>query len=940
MALPADRTTPPPRLGRADVFALAALIGLVLAFFWKMAFTDLILPRGDAFTYFYPYWEVRSAAVRVLRLPLWNPDLFMGAPFLANSQAGVFYPLNWPLSWLSAPAAVKAAAVLHVALAAVGTYFFARRGLRLTILGATLTAVVFALGGYYGAQVEHINQFQGLAWLPWLFWLWGEATSGRPWLSLLVGGGFALQLLAGHTQTVFISGMALGLWALWHTLGLWRRGERALRELVWPLGVVALGAGVSGLLAAAQLLPTFELAGLSPRSSGLSLSEAVSFSLHPALIGRALLPVHSGQPLFSEYVAHTGVAGLALALAGAWAGRRDWRVRGLVMLAIVGLLLALGAYDPLYWGLVRLPGFSLFRVPARWLALYALGTAGLAGMGLDALAMRALPERPRWLALPVAAVVILALLTALAPLAGSDIPGAVRPCVDEIAGWAVALVLAIGGMAWLGRASRTTRAALLPSLAAVVVIELFIAARAQPYNRLSAPTAWSSQRPSISTLLAAAGGEEARPRFLSLSDITFDPGDLRELEAVYGPYLDDDALYDLVVASKLKEVLSPNLSMAWELPSVDGFDGGLLPTRDYARFTSLFTGGEAAVDGRLREYLDAVPPLDWLRLAGVRYVITDKVGDFWHEDVYYDLTFPARLDSTAAEETAPLVARPTRPFTATAVGVVGTAEDAEPGTEAARLRIIPAGDGEPFELPLVLGEAFESNGERNHALVEWGEPVRVEQVEIIPAESLAGTVAVQGVSLVDARSGAYVVTSLSPGGVVRLIHSGDVKVYEITDTPPRAELVCDPEFVNIDNAAFARLAESPSAMVLVGEPETVSPTCDVAEPGTLEILRYRPERVDIRIDAAGSGVYLLLRDQWYPGWRAAVDGEPAGAPLKANGVFRAVPVPEGQHLITFTYRSEPARVGLLVSGLSLIGVVILLRQWRRASLARLIEHSR
>lgn len=929
MALLADPNTPPPRLSRRDIVALAALLALVLAFFWKMAFTDLILPRGDAFTYFYPYWAARSAALRVLRLPLWNPDLFMGAPFLANSQAGVFYPLNWPLSWLSAPAAVKAAAVLHAALAAAGMYLFARRGLRLTILGATLAAAIFALGGYYTSQVEHINQFQGLAWLPWLFWLWGEATSGRPWLSLLVGGGFALQLLAGHTQTVFVSGVALGVWALWHTIGLWRRGERGWRALAWPLGTVALGALVSGLLAAAQLLPTFELAGFSPRSGGLPFSEAVSFSLHPALAGRALLPVHSGEPLFSEYVAHVGVAGLVLALTGAWAGRSNRQVAGLALLAAAGLLLALGAYNPLYWGLVRLPGFSLFRVPARWLALYALGTAGLAGSGLDALAVHLHPVRLRQLALPAGVVVVLALTTALTPLAGSDVPGAVRPGLDEIAGWAAALLLTAGGMAWLGRVGNPARARLLPALAAAAIVELFIAGRAQPYNRLSAETAWSSQRPSISTLLAATSGDEARPRFLSLSDITFDPGDLHELEAVYGPHLGGDELYDLIVASKLKEVLSPNLSMAWGLPSVDGFDGGLLPTRDYVRFTSLFTGGEAAVDGRLREYLDAVPPLDWLRLAGVRYVITDKVGDFWHGDVYYDLTFPYALGS-AADPAAPLVARPTRPFTATGVGIIGTVEGADPGAEAARLRIIPAGGGEPFELPLVLGEAFESNGERNHALVEWGEPVRVEQVEIAPAEGFAGAVIVQGASLVDTRSGAYVSTSLSPGGAVRVIHSGDVKVYEITDAPPRAELICDPEFVSSDDAAFAQLAESPREPVIVGQGPAGTTGCDSAEPGTLEVLRYRPERVDIRVDVADAGVYLLLRDQWYPGWEVTVDGEAAGAPLKANGVFRAVPVPEGQHLITFTYRSEPALTGMLVSGVSVVGLLFSLRRWRRA----------
>ena len=58
----------------------------------------------------------------------------------------------------------------------------------------------------------------------------------------------------------------------------------------------------------------------------------------------------------------------------------------LILLAVIGLVLALGAYNPLYYLLWRfVPGFDLFRTAARWLALYAVGMAGLAGVGLDVL---------------------------------------------------------------------------------------------------------------------------------------------------------------------------------------------------------------------------------------------------------------------------------------------------------------------------------------------------------------------------------------------------------------------------------------------------------------------------------------------------------------------------------------------------------------------------
>ncbi len=242
MSHPDRHETPPPSLTWRDAAALAALVLLAVAFLWKMTFTDLILPRGDVFTYFYPYWAYRNAVMQAGRLPLWNPYLFMGAPFLANSQAGVLYPLNWPLIPLSAPEEVKVAIVLHAMIGAAGMYLFARRSLRLSALASTLAGAVFALGGYLGAQAEHVNQAQGLAWLPWLFFLLSETVDGHRKAVLWMGLAFAMQILAGHTQTAFISGVGIGAWALWEGAGaaLAHRGSgskidiRSLIGAAWP----------------------------------------------------------------------------------------------------------------------------------------------------------------------------------------------------------------------------------------------------------------------------------------------------------------------------------------------------------------------------------------------------------------------------------------------------------------------------------------------------------------------------------------------------------------------------------------------------------------------------------------------------------------------------------------------------------------------------------
>lgn len=58
--------------------------------------------------------------------------------------------------------------------------------------------------------------------------------------------------------------------------------------------------------------------------------------------------------------------------------------------------------------------------------------------------------------------------------------------------------------------------------------------------------------------------------------------------------------------------------------------------------------------------------------------------------------------------------------------------------------------------------------------------------------------------------------------------------------------------------------------------------------------------------------WFVLRDLYWPGWRADVDGRPA-AILPADGVFRAVGIGRGEHTIAFRYRPASFGVGVLVS---------------------------
>ena len=913
------------RAAWADGLAVIALCALSVAFYRHIVLSNRILAGVDALTYFYPYRDYAAQVIRSGHIPLWNPYLFLGVPFVANAQTAVFYPLNLALAWLSAPKLLAWSAVLHTALAAECAYLYARVTLRLSPLPAALGASAFALGGYLSGQIEHINQLNVLAWFPLLLLLWDLRPRTR-WPALLgIGATVGIGLLAGHTQSSYITLFGLAAYALVPALAhvgiaLARRAtplSAALRRAAGVLLELALAVAVALGLAAVQILPTLELSRLSIRSGGLSYREAVAFSLKPLprLLrytflppwGRDLVQVYGGA-YFTEYLATMGL--LPLLLGGGWAayslwraiGRKSWLHEGmwqrpaprLCLLAALGAALALGLYNPLYLVPYKLvPGFNLFRVPARWLFLYAFGAAMIAAVGAQRL-LDGLETR----------------LRGAAPLL----------------------------CAWF--------------LAVIVLLELFSASAALPFSHPTAPQAYTSMRTAPAHILAVQRQQTAPGRFLSLSDILFDPGDLAEMQAMFRDQLSDRELYDYVVSAKRKEILAPNLPLAWRAYAVDGYDGGLLPLARYIQIQRLLLKEEdILIDGRLRERLKRVPPSRLLSILGARYVLTDKVHDAWIDDVFYDLGFDAALGKGS---TPSIAGGDLPPLAATGIGIVSYLQGARAtpdGTPVAEVHLTTQ-EGETMTYLLRAGQdtaegLYDAGVQHAQARVgrawpdrpegaqyvtrlDWGTPRQIARIQI-DALPFGGQVHIRGLSLVDERDGSNAPILLSTDGQYRQVHSGDVKIYEVLDALPRAYVVHRARVLADDNAALAAIADpgfdpAREAVLSAGQPLDSAPSAS-----QVTIPTYAPEQVTVQASTQAPG-YLVLTDAWYPGWQATLDGQPM--PIeRANVHFRAVYLPAGSHTIRFTYRPASYRIGGIISLLSLAGIAIAAALAKRCPLA-------
>ncbi len=208
--------------------------------------------------------------------------------------------------------------------------------------------------------------------------------------------------------------------------------------------------GLAASIASVQFLPTVLLAGESYRA-GSGYEFATSFEFYPLWLWAALVPraqvVPPGELASAPLHVYVGIGSLLLAAIGlTWSAVRSrWFFAAV---AVVAVFLSVGQdsilFDVAYLGL---PGFGRFRIPFRWLGLYALAMSVLVGLGVQCLLAGGHRLRRRLRPLLGAAVVLLVLMCAWSAylytllLTGADGTGSV-PVDRLVAGtnWALMLL--------------------------------------------------------------------------------------------------------------------------------------------------------------------------------------------------------------------------------------------------------------------------------------------------------------------------------------------------------------------------------------------------------------------------------------------------------------------------------------------------------------------
>ncbi len=322
-------------------------------------------------------------------VPLWNPEIFGGLPFVAAQHGDIFYPTAWLRLVLPTATAMNLGFLVHYVLAGFFTYLLLRR-LTVSWTGGVVGGVAYQLTGVVGTLVSpghdgklYVSALLPLALLALVLAIRERRFEGYALLALAVG----LSLLSPHYQMVYYLLIAAGVFALYLTFG--EQEERTTRQKVQGLSLAAAAVVVGFGIAMIQVLPFFHYLPYSPRAEGYGgFATSASYGIPWEHVPEFLLARFAGDrevywgsnfiKLHSEYL---GLPVVALAVLGALGPRRRlayW----LGAIGLLFLLVSLSDSTPFYrlwWAVMpfvkqtRAPGMAFFVVGFVVAVLAAFG---------------------------------------------------------------------------------------------------------------------------------------------------------------------------------------------------------------------------------------------------------------------------------------------------------------------------------------------------------------------------------------------------------------------------------------------------------------------------------------------------------------------------------------------------------------------------------------
>ncbi len=686
---------------RTDLAAILFFLALAVLFFFPVLFGNASLVPFDNL-YRFPPWSAFAAqngvgqpynpllddlilenyawknfineSLRAGEIPLWNPYILAGQPFLAAGQNAALYPLGIVFYILPLARAYAMFAVLHYWLAACAMYTLTRV-LGLRAFASIVSGIIYAFGGFMVVSVVFPMVVSAATWLPAILACTelvlreiekresrNENSFARVvFFALCAAILIAVQFLAGHVEMSYYILLVLAFYAAWRILGMnvslharninWRG---ILRAGAVMLGIVALGFA----LAAIQIIPLYELVRANFREGSVSYSDVASWALPSRQILTFFIPDFFGNPTHHAYFdlyenvwkpapqgtifwgiknyveagAYVGILALVMAVLGfvsrvqgsSAIERSSFVIRRSSLffstLAILSLLFAFGT--PLYAILFyALPGWNQLHTAFRWIFPWTLSVAFLAGVGAQYIAEHLSKRIVTIVGALLAIVGLVSLLVVALSLALRDV--FVRFADSFVNASDLAKpVFETGQAFWSYQTRNVALFGLFVLFAGIVLLVARMNWRARNI------ALWKPLALCVLVADVFVAGIGFYPRAdLKLAD--FVPPAIQFLQQ-------DKSLFRITTYDEPgQKVLNANSAMPFGIQDIRGYDS--IIAKQYVEYMQLLAPQDELLYNRIAAFYDYQPlrsPL--LNLLNVKYILTTRTVPFADYPLVYD----------------------------------------------------------------------------------------------------------------------------------------------------------------------------------------------------------------------------------------------------------------------------------------------------------------
>ncbi|MEW5922743.1 MAG: hypothetical protein AB1746_02010 [Candidatus Zixiibacteriota bacterium] len=379
------------------IFAAVMLVGIIIIFREflfsnKMLFGSDTINAGIFFRHFYVEYVKAHGTV-----PLWNPYIFGGMPFVDAFHGDIFYPFSVLKFFGNFYRMLGLNLVIHIFFSGIFMYFTARQ-FRLSKIASSVAAAGYMFSGHLVSLVApgHDGKIFVITLFPLVMLFLDRAFERKPVLNFtLLGLVIGIIILSPHPQLSYYALWAVAFYSVFKLVNIYLQ-TKSFAGVIKP-GLLLTAAIIIGLfISAVQFYPGYVYTKkYSPRAdTKRGYDWATSWSLNEEEAFSQIVPEFSGTSSgegnyywgkngFKDNSEYAGIISLFLAAIAVFFYRRKEAIF-FGALGLFAFIYALGGTTPIFRIFFYLiPNVKSLRAPSTIMFIFLFSVSLLAGMAIQ-----------------------------------------------------------------------------------------------------------------------------------------------------------------------------------------------------------------------------------------------------------------------------------------------------------------------------------------------------------------------------------------------------------------------------------------------------------------------------------------------------------------------------------------------------------------------------